>query len=158
MTNAAHIDIAPVSDETIAALLTRRAQEAPDAVYCYFKESVISIGELNRRVDQLAGLLRDRGLRRGDRVALMLPSHPDHIVAIFALAKLALVRVPVNIHLKGASLAHLFDHLAPNALIADSEYAEPLRPELAKVQRVLWSKPTFDGLAEAPGSEFADDG
>jgi len=133
-----HVDIAPVPDETLADLLARRAAEDPQGIYCYFKEEVLTLSALNARVNQLANLLWQDGLRPGDRVGLMLPSHPDHIVAIFALAKLGLVRVPINIHLKGPSLQHMFDHLAPRALIADALHAEALAPELAKVEHVLW--------------------
>jgi crotonobetaine/carnitine-CoA ligase len=137
-TDTEHVAIAPVSDESIRALLERRAREEPDAVYCYFKEDALTLSQLDRRVNQLANLLWDRGLRPGQRVALMLPSHPDHVVAIFALAKLGLVRVPVNVHLKGAALTHIFDHLDPHALIANTAYGESLKGELSKVEDVVW--------------------
>lgn len=138
MTISTHVDIAPVSDETIAELIARRAGEDPDGVYCYFKDEVMTLGMLHERVLKLSKLLWDRGLRPGDRVGLMLPSHPDHIVAIFALAALGLVRVPINVHLKGASLTHLFEHLEPRGLIADADYADALVPELNRVEHVLW--------------------
>ena len=78
-------------------------------------------------VNRVANALLARGLRKGDRVALMLPSHPDHIVAIFALAKAGLVRVPVNVHLKGPALEFVFEQFAPQALIADRDYASQLK-------------------------------
>ncbi len=138
-----HVDIASVPDETIAATLARRAETTPDAVYCRFNDDVMTLGELARRVDRLADVLSAQGLRHGDRVALMLPSHPDHLVAIFALIKLGLVRVPVNVHLVGASLSHLFDHLAPKALLADRQYAEALGHDIDKVDQMLWRDEVF---------------
>ncbi|MEN4922647.1 AMP-binding protein [Achromobacter spanius] len=138
MTADTHIDIPSASDETLAQLIARRAAEAPDEVYCLFNDEPLTLAMLHERVLRLANLLWREGLRPGDRVALMLPSHPDHIVAIFALATLGLVRVPVNVHLKGASLTHLFEHLAPRALIADAEHASALAPELHRLDRVLW--------------------
>lgn len=138
MTADSHIDIPPASDETLAQLLARRAAEAPDEVYCLFNDEPLTLAALHERVLRLANLLWQDGLRPGDRVALMLPSHPDHIVAIFALAMLGLVRVPVNVHLKGASLTHLFEHLAPRALIADAEHASVLAPALQRLDVVLW--------------------
>lgn len=167
MTDAAHVDILPVPDETLAALLCRRAQEIPDEAYCYFKEETLTFGALNARVNQLANLMWSMGLRPGDRVGLMLPSHPDHIVAIFALAKLGLVRVPVNPQLKGASLRHVFESLEPKALIADSAYAPILLSELDRVEMVLWRGggqrgPAFEDLSahsreEPPVQPAADD-
>ncbi|MFT4065893.1 AMP-binding protein [Paraburkholderia sp.] len=148
-----HVGIDPVPDETIAAVLARRAQAEPDAVYCRFNDTVVTIGDLKRRVDALADLLHARGLRHGDRVGLMLPSHPDHLVAIFALAQLGLVRVPVNVHLKGASLSYLFEHLAPRALLADRAYSETLAPELGKVEQVLWREDAFAEHGAAPSRD-----
>jgi crotonobetaine/carnitine-CoA ligase len=145
-----HVDIAPVPDETIAAILSRRAATEPEAVYCRFQDEVMTLGELALRVDRLANALIAHGLRHGDRVALMLPSHPDHLVAIFALAKLGLVRVPVNVHLVGASLSHLFDHLAPKALIADRRYAESLGNEIDKVDQTFWRDDVFASRTETP--------
>ena len=111
-----------IGDETIRAAMDRRARETPDDVYCTFEGTRITFGDLDARVNRIANALLARGLRKGDRVALMLPSHPDHIVAIFALAKAGLIRVPVNVNLKGPALAFVFDDdarfmLAPLAVV-----------------------------------------
>lgn len=148
-----HVEIAPVCDETIAEALERRARLEPHAEYCRFHDTVLSISSLKRRVDALAGVLHGHGLRRGDRVALMLPSHPDHLVAIFALAKLGLVRVPVNVHLKGPSLAFLFEQFEPRALLADREFAQALHGELGKVEHVLWRDEAFAASSVEPPRE-----
>ncbi|VVE02487.1 AMP-dependent synthetase [Pandoraea soli] len=151
-----HVDIASVPDETIAATLARRAETTPDAVYCRINDDVMTLGELARRVDRLADVLSAQGLRHGDRVALMLPSHPDHLVAIFALTKLGLVRVPVNVHLVGASLSHLFDHLAPKALLADRQYAEALGHDIDKVDQMLWRDEVFANHSNMDADADAD--
>jgi crotonobetaine/carnitine-CoA ligase len=140
MTSSTHVDIEPVPDETIAELIARRAREEPEGVYCYFKDDALTLGMLHERVLKLSTLLWDRGLRAGDRVGLMLPSHPDHIVAIFALAALGLVRVPINVHLKGPSLAYMFDQFDMRALIADAEHGAVLEPELGRVQHIFWRR------------------
>ena len=121
-----------VGDETIRAAMDRRARETPDDVYCVFEDRPLTFAALDAAVNRVANALLSRGLRPGDRVALMLPSHPDHIVAIFALAKVGLVRVPVNVSLKGPALEFLFEQFAPHALIADEAYAEQLAPVLAQ--------------------------
>jgi len=58
----------------------------------------------------------------------MLDHHPDHMVAVFALAKAGLVRVSVNVHFKGAALDHQIDHPRPHALIYDSSRDEQVAP------------------------------
>ncbi|MEO8755001.1 MAG: AMP-binding protein [Casimicrobiaceae bacterium] len=139
-------------DETIRAAMDRRARETPDDIYCIFEDQPLTFAALDAAVNRVANALLARGLRQGDRVALMLPSHPDHLIAIFALAKVGLVRVPVNVHLKGPALALLFEQFAPQALIADHDYEPLVAPVLAKIAQplVIWRG------AGAPGSTFAD--
>ena len=93
--------------------------------------------------------------RPGDRVAVMLPSHPDHIITIFALAKAGLIRIPVNVHLKGAALDFVFEKFDPHWLIADHDHASVLSGiiELRPAMSLLWRKgEEASGFADVMGS------
>lgn len=113
-------------DLTIRQLWDRRATRDPDHVYCRFEGKAWTIGDLDAAINRVANGLLSQGLKPGDRVAVMLPSHPDHVITIFALAKVGLVRIPVNVHLKGAALDFVFDRFQPRALIADAAYGAAL--------------------------------
>jgi crotonobetaine/carnitine-CoA ligase len=143
--SASHIDIAPVPDETISRLLQRRAREEPDTVYLQYLAESCTLAQLDRRVNQLANRLIELGVRKGDHVALMLPNHPDHVVAMYALTRLGAVRVPVNIHLKGAPLRHVFDSLKPVAMIADAAHAAALHDVQVCVPACLWRDGAVEG-------------
>jgi crotonobetaine/carnitine-CoA ligase len=134
------IAMPPPGDRTLREELDAQARTQPDRVFCRFAGQSIRIGELDAAVNRVANALLARGLRPGDRVALMLPGHPDHIACIFALAKVGLVRVPVNTSLQGPSLAYPFDAFAVDALIADVAYAGALAPVLAgrALCQVIW--------------------
>lgn len=134
------VEMGPVGDATIRDVLERRAAQTPSDVYCSFRGRDLTLAELDSAVNQVANGLLASGLKAGDRVALMLPSHPDHIVAILALCKAGLVRVPVNTSLIGASLEYPFQRFAPHALIADEQHREVLEPVLARARnmRVFW--------------------
>ena len=121
-----------VGDETIRAAMDRRARETPDDVYLVFEDRPLTFAALDAAVNRAANALLARGLQPGDRVALMLPSHPDHVIAILALAKAGLVRVSVNVYLKGPALEFLFEQFAPQALVADEAYSAQLAPVLAQ--------------------------
>ena len=147
-----------VGDETLRAAMDRRARETPDDVYCIFEDRPLTFAALDAAVNRVANALLARGLRQGDRVALMLPSHPDHVIAIFALAKVGLVRVPVNVSLKGPSLEFVFEQFAPRALIADSDYASQLSPLLGRqpLELVVWRGATDAGPSWAEFAAHAD--
>jgi len=142
-------EVADVGDETIREALQRRARETPNDVFCVFEEDTLTCAALDSAVNRFANGLIALGLRPGERVALMLPSHPDHIVAILALAKVGLVRVPVNVSLKGAALELLFEQYTPATLIAERSYEEALAGPLAKhaPRIVVW---------RGAGERFAD--
>jgi len=132
------VAMASLGEETIGELLARRARSSPQDIYCSFGAERISVGLLDRRVNQVATLLKSHGLQRGDRVAVMLPSHPDHLYLLFALARLGMVRVPINVHLLGAPLAHLLSELAPKAIIADSAFRAALDELGSPLPHMIW--------------------
>ncbi|MFT3816782.1 MAG: AMP-binding protein [Rubrivivax sp.] len=143
------IAMPPVGDETLRRIMDRRASADPDHVLLKFQDRDYRFGEIDAMVNRVANALLARGLKPGDRVALMLPSHPDHLVAILALAKVGLVRVPVNTGFKGASLVHPFEAFEPRALIADAAYAEVLREAMPqpRVEMTFWRGGAADDFA-----------
>ncbi|ODT06515.1 MAG: AMP-dependent synthetase [Mesorhizobium sp. SCN 65-20] len=56
---------------------------------------VLSFGELARRSNAFANALRARGVRRGDRVALLLPQSFEAAIAHIAIYKLGAIAVPL---------------------------------------------------------------
>lgn len=79
-------------------LQRRRAKSStkPALIYC---DSQISYGELADRVDRLANALRDRGIRRGDRVAYLGENEPAFLETLFAAGTLGAIFVPLNTRL-----------------------------------------------------------
>ena len=134
------VEMDPVDDVLFKDLLAQRAATDPDRIFLKFKDDVYTIADINRAANKVANALLASGLAPGDRVGLMLSSHPDHIIAIFATMKAGLVRVPVNIHAKGDSLEHYFTSYDMAALIADAAYAEALEAafETAPRPAMFW--------------------
>ncbi len=121
--------------KTIRELLEIRAQETPDDVYAIHDGGEITFRTLDARVNSLANGLIDHGIRTGQRVAVIFSNHPDHIFIFLALAKLGAIWVPINTHLRGASLGYIIEQSAPRALILDAQFWRYLKPFLA-VQKI----------------------
>ena len=148
------IEMPVVGNETLRDILDRRATEDAKHVFLKFEGRDYTFGEIDKLINRLANGLLARGLQPGDRVGLMLPSHPDHVITILALAKVGLVRVPINTAFKGASLAYPFEEFAPRALIADTAYLEVLEEVLPQsgVEQVIWRSGgdrAFEALLES---------
>lgn len=80
----------------------------------------LTYAELGRRVGLAAEGLRRLGVGAGDRVALVLPNCPEHIVAFYAVLRLGAVVVEHNPLYTPAELAQQFaDHGATVAVVWD---------------------------------------
>jgi len=132
--NDTHIN----SMDTIGRLLRRRAQQNPDHIFCRWKNAQISYRQLDQSADRVAHELHALGVRQQDRIAVMLPHHPDHIVTLLALFRMGAIVVPVNTHLRGDSLRYILEHSVPAAIIADNAYAEQLCSELPASAHPIW--------------------
>ena len=67
----------------------------------------ITYRELNDRSNRLAQLWYDRGLRRGDHVAILLPNHPRYFDAVWAALRSGLYYTPVNWHLTASEANYI---------------------------------------------------
>jgi long-chain acyl-CoA synthetase len=84
------------ADGTLVDHLKRHASERPDATALIFKDRHLTWRELEAQSDALAVGLAALNVRRGDRVALILPSCPQWVIAQFALWKLGAVVLALN--------------------------------------------------------------
>jgi long-chain acyl-CoA synthetase len=57
---------------------------------------VLSYGQLNELVERFAAALAGLGVKKGDRVAIMLPNSPHFIIAFFAAARIGAIVVNTN--------------------------------------------------------------
>ena len=85
-----------------------------------FFGATTSYAALGRQVDRAAEGLRRLGVRRGDRVAIVLPNCPQHVVAFYAVLRLGAVVVEHNPLYTAPELRHQFeDHGARVAIVWD---------------------------------------
>ena len=74
-------------------------------------------GELDERSGAFAAALAQRGVARGDRVALYLQNVPEFVVAALAAWKLGAIAVSVNPMLKEREVRTLLEDCEPVALV-----------------------------------------
>ncbi len=85
-----------------------------------FFGATTTYAELGEQIARAAEGLRKRGVRKGDRVALVLPNCPQHVVAFYAALRLGAVVVEHNPLYTPRELRHQFeDHGATVAIVWD---------------------------------------
>jgi long-chain acyl-CoA synthetase len=80
----------------LTRLLDDAAAGFPQNVALAFLGATTTYRELKDSVDRFAGVLRGLGVRKGDRVALVLPNCPQNVIAFFATLRLGAVVVEHN--------------------------------------------------------------
>lgn len=76
--------------------LDEAARRNPDGACTLFKGIAISFQEMAALTDRLAAALVDNGLRRGERVGLLLPNTPQFVLTFYAVLKAGGVVVAIN--------------------------------------------------------------
>ena len=111
--------------------LTKRAFLSGDREAVVDGERRLNYRELNQRVNRLAESLQGKGLKPGDRCAILAYNCLEYVEVIFAAAKLGLILVPLNWRLSSAELAFNLTDSSTETLLFDSEF-EDIVVQLAK--------------------------
>lgn len=112
---------------TLVADATQRHGERP---YLLWQNRRVSYGELDRRSGQFARGMAELGIKKGDRVAVMLENCPEYLFAWFGAAKLGAIEVSINTAFKGSILQYILQDCSASAIVIAPEMMEALLPEL----------------------------
>ena len=109
-----------LSETSLSHLIDDAVRDVPHKVALEFFGATTTYAELGSQIDRAAEGLRLAGVQAGDRVALILPNCPQHIIAFYAILRLGAIVVEHNPLYTGAELRHMFeDHGAKAAIVWD---------------------------------------
>ncbi len=109
---------ATIPDGSLFDILVNAARVDPGRVALDFMGATTTYAELHAQVLRAAGALHNRGIRAGDRVAIVLPNCPQHVVAFYAALRLGAIVVEHNPLYTQPELAHQFADHQPRVIIA----------------------------------------
>lgn len=120
------VDIEPVTGSLNDLLDERVAQWADRDAISFFGQTV-TYRELGDRVAKVAQGLKDLGVKRGDRVALIMPNAPQHVIAFYAVLRLGATVVEHNPLYTRAELETQFRDHGATVVIAWNKVVETLQ-------------------------------
>lgn len=136
---------------TLSGLVVGAVRQHGDRPAVRHGQRAVTYRELDELSDRLARFLVERGLARGDRVALHLRNSIEYVVADLAILKAALVKVPLNEFMTAGEVAWCLGHSGARALIAHSSLPQQSGQVLAGLA-VHVDVPDERGPATRPGS------
>ena len=104
----------------IGSLLPRNARYRPHHTALVFEDHRLTFLELNRSVNQLANALLQLGVRKGDKVATILPNCRELLESYWAVVKIGAVLVPLSQLLRGKGLLNLLRDSDTSTIITSS--------------------------------------
>jgi len=133
----------------IGTLLTHHACYRPSHVAVVWNDQRLTFQQLNRRVNRLANALTSLGLRKGDKLALVLPNCLEVLDIYWAGAKTGIVVVPLSPLLRGPGLRTLLHDSDCVLLISNASMVEALNTIKAELGNI-----PEDGyvLIDSPGT------
>lgn len=88
-----------------------------------FEGKTYSYQELEENANRVAGGLASLGIKRGDRVAMMLPNIPEFVFCFFGIQKLGAIAVPFNTMYKGREIQFILSDSKCKAIICLENFA-----------------------------------
>src|SRR5690625_830447 len=138
----------------IGELMTHRAYVSPN-VEGYVGRKRYTFSDMNERVNRFSHYLKQKGLNKGDRIALFAKNNEDFITTFFAAVKLGVITVPINWRLQPNEITYILQNSNPSLLIFDGEFEETIGEVLqtVSIDTLISGTDDFDNVFEPFSSE-----
>src|SRR4030042_4264981 len=117
------------------------------------KEAIVCGGEkwtyqvFYDRVNRLSHCLKDLGVGKNDKVAILHPNCHYFLEAYYGITQIGAISVPINYRLSSGEIAFILQDSESKILIADpifQKQVDPIREKISGIKKILW---TGDGIA-----------
>lgn len=149
--------MAPVQPLLLGDIYTRCARLHPDRCAVVAGERALNFQEVNERAIRLANALRQCGLVRGDRVAILCANSLEYLECVGAVAKAAFILVPINFRWQPSEIGFLLSDSGARLVFAGAEFVstlEMIRSDLPALEHIVVVGAAEDALM--PYQEFLE--
>lgn len=106
----------------IGSLLSQSARKFPELLAIECEGRSYSYRQFNEEVNRLAHGLLSLGLKKGDKLALMMKNSDHFVFTFFAAARLGAVAVPVNFRLTETEVQYILEQSDSSFVVCDKEF------------------------------------
>ena len=145
----------------VGEMLLRNANKFPEKIAVVSKDLSISYQVLNERVNRLANALIKKGLKKGDRIGVLVHNCYQFIEIYFAAAKTGGIFCPYNNHLKERELNDIINYSRPRFLFLDADFGDiiySMKDRLESLEHTIClQKPRWPFMEDYEGLLFEGD-
>lgn len=119
--------IEPSERWSLGLVLAEQAEARPGRTFFLWQGRAVTYGEANARVDRVVRGLVSCGVRRGERVAIVMRGRPSLLSVVTALSRLGNAAVIIPPSLRANELASALSRSGASHVVCDPESAEGAR-------------------------------
>lgn len=155
------ISLYPHHGYTLQTLFETRARTNPAKPFIIFEDQSWTWSEFGDAIDRTARILLSRGIRNGDRMAIMATNSYAHVLLLFALARIRAIVVPVNPEFGVAEANYVMSHAGVSAIACSTDTLEIAKAASREIDPQPWfvlvdeaaaGIPLLTDLIKAPGN------
>ena len=107
----------PLGEVLLTDYLRERARRHPAKPAVIYYGTEMTFGELDDLSDRFASFLAAKGLKKGDRVAVLLANCPQFLIVFYGILKLGCIHVPVNPLFKEREFLYEMEDTKPRLIV-----------------------------------------
>lgn len=124
--------------KTIQQLFEEQADRTPEAIAIIFKEESLTYRQVNERSNQLAGVLRRKGVKPNSLVGIILPRSSEMLTGILGILKAGGAYLPIDPEYPEERIRYMLEDSKAVAILTESRMANRVEfnGELIRVDAV----------------------
>src|SRR5215211_7528814 len=119
-----------IFDGSLYELFSRAVEEHRGKTALGFHSTTFEFGRLQDLVEKMAASLAASGVKKGDRVALMLPNCPQYVVSFFATVRLGAIVTQINPMYVEREIGHILNDSGAETIIVYADVYERVKAML----------------------------
>jgi carnitine-CoA ligase len=162
------LNLYPAHDDTLHGAFASRLAARGRRPFLLFADKSLTWEAFDSTSTRLAEAFGARGIRWGDRIAVMARNHVGHVLTLFAAARLGAIMVPVNPDFGAEEARYVLTHAEVSGVIASTETLAIVRRAVSDRRTPPWmilldgdddDAPPLDRvLAQAQGADLPNVG
>jgi long-chain acyl-CoA synthetase len=141
-----------IFEGSLYELFSRAVEEHRGKTALSFYGTTFEFGRLQALVEKMAASLAASGVKKGDRVALMLPNCPQYIVSFFATVRLGAIVTQINPMYVEREIGHILNDSGAETIVVDPDVYERVKAVLPDTNLKIVVVVDFAGEPERLGA------
>lgn len=112
--------------------LESSAEALPEKVALIYKDYRLTFSEVEKKANQVANALKEKGLHRQERAAIYLDNSVESVISIFGIAKAGGVFLVINPQVKANKIKYILNDCQTKVLITDKNHLKEVENVLSE--------------------------